>query len=223
MINESRQATRSEVFDIENATVQLESVSGDIEIRESTDGKCHIYIYADSENGRNLADDAEISVNGSRLSVRIRRKETSLKRFFNGRSGKVDIVLELPQTAALRINAVSADIELKDIVKSVDIHSVSGDVSVLRNPKTKCVIKTVSGDITTHTFSSCDYALRTISGDITVHVAPGLEIDVDSKSLSGDTESEIALSSGLDESVEHAETVTINATTVSGDIKIARN
>ena len=223
MFNDSRQATRTEVFDIENAIVHLESVSGDIEIRESHDGKCHINIFADSDNARNLAEEVEISVSGNKISIRVRWRENGWKRFFNGGSSEVDFVLELPKSAALKINSVSADINLRDIVKSAEINSVSGDVSVLRNPMTKCAIKTVSGDINAHTFSSCEYTLRSISGDITVHVAPGLDIDVDGKSLSGDTESEIALSPGRAGSAENAETVTINATTVSGDIYVARN
>ncbi len=223
MINESRQATRTEVFDIANAIVQLESVSGDIEIRESPDGKCHINIFSDSDNARNLAEEVEISVSGNKISVRARWRATGWKRFFNGGSSEVDFELELPKSAALKINAVSADISLRDIVKSAEINSVSGDVSVLRNPMTGCTVKTVSGDINAHTFSACEYILRSISGDITVHVAPGLDIDVDGKSLSGDTESEIALSSGRAGNAENAETVTINATTVSGDIYVARN
>lgn len=84
-------------------------------------------------------------------------------------------------------------------------------------------LETVSGDITTHTFSACDYTLRSVSGDITVYVAPGLEIDVDGKSLSGETGLEISLGSSAREAEENAETATINAKTVSGDIKIARN
>ncbi|MDP1711228.1 MAG: hypothetical protein Q8K86_02065 [Candidatus Nanopelagicaceae bacterium] len=62
-----------------------------------------------------------------------------------------------------------------------------------------------------------------MSGDIKVHVAPGLDIDVDGKSLSGDTESEISLSSNPNSSGVEAERVTISATTVSEDIKLARN
>lgn len=223
MISESRQATRKEVFDIENAIVHIESVSGDIEIRESPDGKCHINIFAGDDNDRNLAEEIEISVTGNKISVRARGRATGLRRFFNAGSGDVDFLLELPKSAALKINSVSGDINLWDIVKSAEINSVSGDVSVHHNPVTRCAIKTVSGDINAHTFSSCEYSLRSVSGDITVHVVPGLDIDVDGKSLSGDTGSEIALSSGRSGSAENAETVTINATTVSGDIYIARN
>ena len=135
-------------------------------------------------------------MSGNKISVRARWRETGWKRFFSGGSNEVDFLLDLPKSAALKINSVSADINLRDIVKSAEINSVSGDVSVLRNPMTKCAVKTVSGDINAHTFTTCEYTLRSISGDITVHVAPGLDIDVDGKSLSGDTESEIALSPG---------------------------
>ncbi len=223
MIKDSRQATRSEVFEIENAVLHLETVSGDITVSESADGKCYVYLFANSENARHLAEDAEVSASGRKISIRVRYKETGFKRFFNGRSDDVDIELQLPRSSGLVAKAVSADIEVRDTLMSAEINSVSGDISVLQNPTTTCALKTVSGDITTHTFSACDYTLRSVSGDITVHVAPGLEIDVDGKSLSGDTESEISLSSSAGEAEDNAETVTINAKTVSGDIKIAKN
>lgn len=223
MIKQSGELTRSEVFDIENALVHLETVSGDITVRESTDGKCHIQIFAKSENGRKLADEAEIQATGKRIAIRVRWKDTGFKRFFNGFSEGVNIVLELPRSAALSIKAVSADIEIESTLTSLDVNLVSGDISVLQNPTLKCALKTVSGDITAHTFSACNYTLRSVSGDIKVHIAPGLDIDVDGKSLSGDTESEISLSSNPNSSGVEAERVTISATTVSGDIKLARN
>ncbi|MDP1720007.1 MAG: DUF4097 family beta strand repeat-containing protein [Candidatus Nanopelagicaceae bacterium] len=223
MIKQLGKLTRSEVFDIENALVHLETVSGGITVRESEDGKCHIQFFAKSENGRTLADEAEIQATGKKIAIRVRWKETGFKRFFNGFSEGVNIVLELPRSAALSIKAVSADIEIESALTSIDVNSVSGDISVLQNPTSTCALKTVSGDITTHTFSACYYTLRSLSGDIKVHVAPGLDIDVDGKSLSGDTESEISLSSNSNNSDADAERVMISATTVSGDIKLARN
>ncbi|MDP1711232.1 MAG: DUF4097 family beta strand repeat-containing protein [Candidatus Nanopelagicaceae bacterium] len=223
MIKQSGELTRSEVFDIENALVHLEMVSEDITVRESADGQCHIQIFAKSENGRKLADEAEIQATGKKITIRVRWKETGFKRFFNGFSDGVTIVLELPRSAALSIKAVSADIEIESTLSSIDVNLVSGDISVLQNPTSRCALKTVSGDITAHTYSACDYTLRSVSGDIKVHVAPGLDIDVDGKSLSGDTESEISLSSNPNSSGVEAERVTISATTVSGDIKLARN
>ena len=223
MIKESGELTRSEVFDIENARVHLETVSGSITVRESTDGKCHVQIFANSENGRKLADEAEIRATGEKIVIRVRWRETGFKRFFNGFSDGVTIVLELPRSAALSIKAVSADIEIESTLASLDANLVSGDISLLKNPTSTCALKTVSGDITTHTYSACNYTLRSVSGDIKVHVATGLDIDVDGKSLSGDTESEISLSSNPNNSGVEAERVTISATTVSGDIKLARN
>lgn len=223
MTNQLGELTRSEIFDIENALIHLETVSGDIAVRESEDGKCHIQIFATSEKGRKLADEVEMQAIGRKIVIRVRWKETGFKRFLHGYFEGVNIVLELPRSAALSIKAVSADIEIESPLASLDVNLVSGDISVLQNPTSACALKTVSGDITTHTFSACDYTLRSVSGDITVHVAPGLDIDVDGNSLSGDTESEISLSSHSNNSETGAERVTISATTVSGDIKLARN
>lgn len=223
MINQLGQLTRSEVFDIENAIIHLETVSGDITVRESEDGKCHIQIFATSENGRKLADEAEIQATEKEIFIRVRWKETGFKKFLHRFRDDVNIVLEVPRSAALSIRAVSSDLEIESSLASLDVNLVSGDISVLQNPTSACALKTVSGDITTHTYSACNYTLRSVSGDIKVHVAPDLDIDVDGKSVSGDTESEIALSSISNNSGADSEIVTISATTVSGDIKLARN
>lgn len=223
MVKESSMATRTESFDIEGAMVVLETVSGDICVQESPDGKCYVNLFADSDKGVRLAEGAEISATGKRISVRIRWRETGFKRFFNANTDDVKVLLELPKSAALSVKVVSADIKIESALAGIDASSVSGDILVLQNPTSSCALKTVSGDITTHTFSACDYTLRSVSGDIKVHVAPGLDIDVDGKSISGDTESEISLSSSSDSEVVDAMKVNISATTVSGDIKLARN
>jgi DUF4097 and DUF4098 domain-containing protein YvlB len=100
---------------------------------------------------------------------------------------------------------------------------VSGDILIRHNPAGVCNLKTVSGDISTTTFSSCRYALKSISGDVKVLVAPGLEVDVDGKTISGDLASEISLNADNNSSSENSELVTITTSTASGDFTLARN
>ena len=195
METKSSYASREESFEIENPEVTVKAISGSVKIIESEDGKCHVEVSAKSENSKALADLVDISSNKKSLSVQVGRKNGGLRDLLSGRLTDFDITIKLPKQSMLKVNTVSADIEVNQTLESVEAKSVSGDIAVLQNPTTACVLKTVSGEITAHTFSACQYSLKSISVDISVHIAPGLEVDVDGKSISGDLESEISLSS----------------------------
>lgn len=222
MINDSANVLRKETFEMENPDVFVETVSSDVKIMASADGKCHVEISANSESAKHLADEVEITSNGRRVSVRVDKKNRGLMGFFGGSSTELFVTVRLPSAGVLRVKTVSGDIEVNQTLLSIEIGSVSGDIAVLQNPTDTCALKTVSGDITAHTFSACQYSLRSVSGDISVHVAPGLEIDVDGKSISGDLESEISLSSTGESPKKDSELVTITTSTVSGDFILAR-
>ena len=140
-----------------------------------------------------------------------------------GGSRDLTIDLKVPKESSLRIKAVSADVRIEPGVRLLDIGTVSGDIDVLHNPTDTCNLKTVSGDISAHTFSSCQYTLKSVSGDIKVLVAPGLEVDVDGKTVSGDLASEISLDSNSESTDVDSEWVSISTSTVSGDFTLARN
>lgn len=221
--NETSHASLKENFDIENPEVYIETVSDDVQVMESTDGKCHVEITAKSETSTPLDQLVEINVSGRKLSVHAFHKKKGFLEFLKYGSIDLLVVVKIPQTAELKIKTVSGDLEVAPAVTKVDVTTVSGDIAILRNPFGVCDLKTVSGDITTHTFSSCEYKLKSVSGDIRVHIAPGLDIEVDGKTISGDLESEISLDSMSDSHSEGTESVTITATTVSGDFILARN
>ena len=215
--------SREESFEIENPDVHIEVISGNVRVIASEDGRCHVEVSTSPENSKDLEDLVEISANRSHLKIQVGWKNGGFRALFSGRSHDFDVTVSLPRTAILKVNGVSANINVNQTVLSIEIRSVSGNVTVLQNPTTTCSIKSVSGEITAHTFSACTYSLKSVSGDIRVNVAPGLEVDVDGKSISGDLESEISLSSGDDSQTKNAECVTISASTVSGDISLARS
>lgn len=223
MGTESLHLVRNETFDVDSPEVYVQTVSGSVKIIESIDGMCHVKIAATPNGEKYLADAIDITSHGRKVSVRVGKQNGRLRDLFSARAFDVFIEIEVPRTSTVKVNAVSADIEVNQTLTNLDVNTVSSDVSVLKNPARTCAIKTVSGDINVHTFSGCDFALKSVSGDIGVHVAPGLEIDVDSKSVSGDLESEIDLGSYSDSRTENAEKVTISAVTVSGDFVLARN
>jgi DUF4097 and DUF4098 domain-containing protein YvlB len=214
---------RSESFEIDGPQVTVETVSDDVKILESPDGKCYIEISGGSENARELADLVEITTDGKNIWVKGGHRNKGFWRNITGHSHELNFVIKLPKRSSLKVKMVSADIEIAQGLENLKVDSVSGNISVSQNPRRLCEIKSVSGDIIARTFSACHYSLKTVSGDITVHVAPGLEIDIDGKSISGDMESEIDLDSNESSIVSNSEVVVIKATTISGNFVLARN
>jgi DUF4097 and DUF4098 domain-containing protein YvlB len=193
MMTENRTAAaRTESFDIKDPLLNLTTVNSDIKIIESKDARTVVELIADSAEARELAAQATIVAEGSKITVEIEKKNRGLRDLFTFHGGGIEIVIYAPKTAAVDLKTVSADVEVTGTLLNLDIVTVSGDVLILQNPSSQCKVKTVSGDVKAHTFSGCDYSLKSVSGDIAVYLAPGLEIEVDGKSVSGDLNSEIS-------------------------------
>jgi len=222
-INSAFEILREEAFDIKKPEVSVSTVSSEVQIIESPDGRCHVAILGKSGDVKNLDDLVEIEAHDTKISVRVDKRSHGFLGLFSGGSADLSVLIKLPSASTIKVATVSADVEINQGVRSVIVGTVSGDINVLHNPTGACNLKTVSGDISTRTFSSCQYSLKSVSGDIKVLVAPGLEVDVDGKSVSGDLESEISLNSNNDATLNHAELVTIRTSTVSGDFSLARN
>ena len=215
--------TREESFEIENPEVHVETISSDVRILESTDGKCHVQVSTQTEEAKLLTELVEIVRNDQRLTIRVDTNTRNFRKFLGGKTNQLHVVIKLPKLSSLKVKTVSAEIEIHPGLSRVEAGSISGDIKVLRNPDGTCKVKTVSGDISATAFSACSYSLRSVSGDIKVNVAAGLKVDVDGRSVSGDLESEISLSLGAKASDEQSELVTISTSTVSGDFTLARN
>ena len=214
---------REESFDIASPEVFVMSISSEIKIIESHDGKCHIKILADSKKAIEKANLVEVSESNGKLTVRFYKKGRTFWGIGDDWLQSLSVELMLPRSAHVKIKSVSSDIEVNQTLGSLEISTVSGDVEVLQNPIGSCTVKTVSGDISTHTFSACQYSLKSISGDIRVRVAPNLEVDVDGNSISGDLNSEISLDKNNAAPSGDAKVVKITTSTISGDFTLARN
>ncbi len=223
MDTRSQYILRNESFEINSPEIRVETVSGDVNIVESMDEKSYVEISGKSEGGKALEDLIDISSNGKKIMVRVGRRNGGLRQIFSGHSHDLNILLRLPKSSIVKIKAVSADVKVDHSVQNLEVNSVSGDISVLQNPTVTCKLNSVSGDITARTFSACNYSLKSVSGDITVYVAPGLEIDVDGRSVSGKMASEISLNAIEGSSTADSQAVIISANTVSGDFALVRN
>lgn len=222
-INESSSVLHEETFDIDNPDVSIATVSSDVKIAASPDGKCHITVFGKSDSARNLSELIDITQKNRSLSIRVDKHNRGWRGLLNSISSKFLVVVKLPLSAELKISTISGDVEVDQIVQSIDTNCISGTISILHNPSGPCALKTISGDISTHTFSSCRYSLSSVSGDIKVHIAPDLEVEVDGKSISGVLESEISLNSNTQTPSKNSEAVVINASTISGNFTLARN
>jgi len=234
--NTTLQVAREESFNIEQPEVSVLSISSHITIVESRDGKSHVKILADSKKALKLAEMVEIAEIDRKLVIRIDKKTWSVNTSlpldmknqnfwginFGGLRG-LSVEIALPTSAVLKIKTVSGDLLVNQTVSELEIGSVSGQVTISKNPSTSCSIKTVSGDIATHTFSSCDYTLKSVSGDIKVYVAPDLNVEVDGNSISGELNSEISLDGDDESSTGTSKVVSITTSTISGDFNLVRN
>ena len=234
--NQSLLVAREESFDIERPEVSVLSISSQVTVVESQDGKCHVKILADSKKAVKLAEMVEIVQVDRKLTIRIDKKTWTIntklpldmknQNFWGlnfGGLGGLSVEIALPKSADLKIKSVSGDIEVNQTVSEIEIGSVSGNVIIAQNPSEGCTIKTVSGDIATHTYSACTYILKSVSGDIKVYVAPDLNVEVDGNSISGDLNSEISLDENGDTSSSSSKVVKITTSTISGNFNLARN
>jgi hypothetical protein len=87
--------------------------------------------------------------------------------------------------ASVRAATKSGDIEIGHATR-VDAKSMSGDVKV-SNLGGECRAESMSGDIDIHAVTSCQIKASTMSGNVAVTREPGVELDVDAKSMSGRT------------------------------------
>ena len=218
-LNLAREAS----FDILNPEVFATTLSSEVTLNQSPDGKCHVKIFADSKKALELAELVEIVAKGEKLTVRADKKSRGFWGLDDGGLHGLSIELALPQIANLKIKTVSGDIEINQSLANLEIDTLTSEVSINQNPSESCTVKSVSGDVSAHTFSGCEYKFKSISGNIKVYVAPDLAVEVDGNSLSGDLNSEIPLNETSHDSSGTGKVVVITVSTISGDFNLVRN
>jgi DUF4097 and DUF4098 domain-containing protein YvlB len=142
--------------------------------------------------------------------------------------------------ADIDVTTGSGDVKVGDTVNSVDVKTGSGDVvtgHIIENFECRCAsgdvrcdgaaattdIHTASGDVVVMAERSGAISIRAVSGDVRINVRPGLVIDVNGTTVSGDMGSAIPLDSDVGEvEGDESEIVSINVVTVSGDFRISR-
>jgi len=175
----------------------------------------------------------------SGLSVRTKSADISARGVLGGlnvqtASGDVDIDRV---SGGVNVKSASSDFSARDVGGGVNIQTASGDIdlSIARGPIN---VTSVSGDISigeaydnvnaNSVSGDQDHgavmqgivAAHSVSGDVTIAVRRGSKAFLDCTTVSGDTTSELELSS--DAPAGDGPLVEIRAKTVSGDIRITR-
>lgn len=119
----------------------------------------------------------------------------------------------------VNIQTASGDIDLSVARGPINVTSVSGDISI-GEAYDNVNANSVSGDQDHGAVMQGVVAAHSVSGDVTIAVRRGSKAFLDCTTVSGDTTSELELTS--DAPAGNGPLVEIRAKTVSGDIRITR-
>jgi DUF4097 and DUF4098 domain-containing protein YvlB len=122
------------------------------------------------------------------------------------------------------VNAASGDIKADQVDGDISVRSASGDISI-GEISSDISIHAVSGDIEVCLAAPLHAKVHSVSGDLTVTVKPGFVVEVNVKTVSGSMRSDIALDAdgSSPTNMQSSGVISINASTVSGDVRIARS
>ena len=119
----------------------------------------------------------------------------------------------------VNIQTASGDVELEVVRGAINVASASGDLRIGEAYDTVNA-NTVSGDQDHGAVMRGHVHAQSVSGDVTVAVRRGSKVFLDCNTVSGDTSSELELTT--DAPAGDGPLVEIRAKTVSGDIRITR-
>lgn len=136
----------------------------------------------------------------------------------NVKSASGDITIE-DIAQGLNVQTASGDIEIGAVRGAANVQTASGDLEI-REAYDNVHSMTVSGDNVLGAVMTGSVSAQSVSGDVTIGVRRGSKVFLDCNTVSGDTSSELELSS--DVPAGDGPLVEVRAKTVSGDIRITR-
>jgi len=122
-------------------------------------------------------------------------------------------------TGGVNIQTASGDVELETARGAINVASASGDVTI-GAAYDNVNVNTVSGDQEHGAVMRGVVHAQSVSGDVTVGVRRGSKVFLDCNTVSGDTSSELELTT--DAPAGDGPLVEVRAKTVAGDIRITR-
>ena len=118
-------------------------------------------------NGKDLADSFQIEVGDGSLSLTAPDKIGFDIVFGFSRRSSLDLEVEVPRSAAVSIESVSADLHAGDLSGQLKVRTASGEIT-LDGLSGTLELDAVSGDVRVTAAGALDLRARTISGDLTV-------------------------------------------------------
>ena len=199
--------------------LELRVASADVQVRASADTQVRVrgtfeIRASDEDEANRIYDQIQLREERNGDSLRVSEGNdrpglsVTLSRIFGGGDhGGLDIEVELPAGAELRLDTASGDVQATGLRGVQRYHTVSGDL-YLADLGGNVRVNTVSGDATVRGVEPMELRAESISGDLNL-AAPLLK-GLRSTSVSGD----IAIEGEFSPSGE------FRAETVSGDLSI---
>jgi DUF4097 and DUF4098 domain-containing protein YvlB len=166
----------------QNSKVDLQCVNGQVFFNSWEANEIGVKITKVTQYEKDLAN---VVIDISAINGYLKITSHYRKTFGIFGTPRVDLTFEIsvPQSAAVNVETVSADAELRGIGGDLDITTVSGEI-MIQTAKGDVRSKTVSGDITMRDIRG-DVEVATTSGDVNVDDLTG---SFEVESISGDVE-----------------------------------
>jgi DUF4097 and DUF4098 domain-containing protein YvlB len=169
--------------------------------------------------GRNV-EELVFERNKDKITIKVKSPKSS------GRDIDSDLQINVPQNSSIDVGAVSADIEVTEVMGEQRLHTVSGDVTT-ESSANDVMAESVSGDVEVKgDKSDNETEASTVSGDVTLFRVSGT---VSAESVSGDVVVDEGSFNRADLSTVNGELLfqaelrkggKLSAETVNGDIEV---
>ncbi len=229
-----------------DAVVEVDNLAGSVVVN----GWSRDRVKVTGTLGRG-AERLEVEGSGSRIRIRVVLPESRGERRERRIEGS-DLTISVPTGSRLKVNTVSAAVEVSGIEGQAGVQTVSGAV-LLKGRVCRAEINTVSGSIDMDAVEGLEeanlntvsghlaidatrldggsYRLNTLSGDVTVRNAGGLAADWNVSTFSGQIDNEIGPPAERTSQYAPGQSVTFSTgggseialNTFSGRIQIRRN
>lgn len=186
----------------DGATCELENRTGRIVVRPSPDRTARLRAEIVADHG---ADAGRVRVDVSSDAKGLRARAVYPSRDLDS-DVEVNLTLELPTGAALRLHTVSGDVEVRGARGLVEAQSVSGDL-VLTDLSRGLRLRTVSGEVRLDGVAG-PLNVTSVSGDISGRLGEG-SLGGEVTTVSGEVDLRAARRAGLG----------LRTSTLSGEVK----
>lgn len=200
--------------------VQVEWISGDITITESTDGT--IAFSETSSRALDEEDQLGYRIDGRKLTI----VQTDQSYWFGSAPSK-DLQLSLPaELAELSLETVSADVTMEGqfTIDTVEMETVSGRLEIAELNCREISLDSVSGrmELTVGTAAPKKVEVDAVSADVTLYWPEEFGFTAEMEAVSGNTSSDFSTTSSNDRLIYGDGASQIECESVSGDLDIRK-